>query len=131
MDDHRGDFGIAAQKKLGADAEVDGSDVHVLCIAPGSKKDDLPAVRVMGTNIEPWRSRPHDNQTICFEEIFKQAYPENDFAGDKDPTMVTAEKKGALTRATATYIFEEHLDGKPEKIRSEIAGIVADLGKGL
>nr|MBN1228851.1 hypothetical protein [Anaerolineae bacterium] len=128
--DHRGDFEIAAQKKLGADVEVDWSDVRVLCIAPGYKKYDLHAVRVMGANIELWRYRLYDNQTIYFEEIFKQAYPENDLAGDKDPAMVAAGKKGAITRATATYTFEEHLDGKPEKIRS-LAHDVRDYILGL
>jgi len=118
IDDHRGDFEILAQKKLGPQIEVDWSDVRVLCIAPGYKKYDLHAVRMMGANIELWRYRYYDNQTIYFEEVFKQAYPENDLVGEKDPSMVAAGKKGAITRATATYTFEEHLEGKPEKIRS-------------
>ena len=32
--------------------------------------------------------------------------------------MVAAGKKAAVTRATATYTFEEHLEGKPEGVKS-------------
>ena len=51
IQDHRGDFEIAAQKTLGNNAEVDWSDVRVICIAPNYKKYDLHAVQVMGANI--------------------------------------------------------------------------------
>lgn len=36
----------------------------------------------------------------------------------KNPVMVEAGKKAAQVRATATYAFEEHLEGKSEVIQS-------------
>ena len=35
----------------------------------------------------------------------------------KNPVMVSAGKKAAITRATGSYTFEEHLEGKSEKIK--------------
>ena len=46
IDDHRGDFEIAAQRALGPKTVVDWSDVRVICIAPNYRKYDLHAVRV-------------------------------------------------------------------------------------
>jgi len=34
--------------------------------------------------------------------------------------MVAAGKKAALTKATGTYSFEQHLEGKPEKIKEMV-----------
>ncbi len=111
--DHRGDFEIAAQKRLGHDTEVDWSDVRVICIAPGYKKYDLHAVKVMGANIELWRYRLYTNESIYLEEVFKQTYPENSMPSteinEKDPVMVAAGKKAAITRATGHYTFEQHI----------------------
>lgn len=120
--DHRGDFEIAVQKNLGHGIEVDWSDVRVICIAPGYKKYDLHAVKVMGANIELWRYRLFTNSSVYLEEVYKQAYPNETVVTDstKDPVMVAAGKKAALTRATGTYTFEEHLEGKPEKIQKLI-----------
>ena len=36
--DHKGDFQIAVNNKLGKNIEIDWSDVRVICIAPGYKK---------------------------------------------------------------------------------------------
>lgn len=63
--DHKGDFEIAAQRKLGPRTEVDWSDVRVICIAPNYRKYDLHAVRVMGANIELWTYRLFTNGVLC------------------------------------------------------------------
>ncbi len=117
--DHRGDFEIAARQSLGSDTEVDWSDVRVICIAPNFKKYDLHAVQVMGANIELWRYRLFENDTLYLEEVFQQtvtASPTLSSDG-KNPVMVAAGKKAALARATATYSFDEHLEGKPEHVQ--------------
>ena len=118
--DHRGDFQIAVQKKLGHSIEVDWSDVRVICIAPGYKKYDLHAVRVMGANIELWRYRLYTNGSLYLEEVFKQTFSSDPTVDslDKNPVMVAAGKKAALTRATGSYTFEQHMEGKSEKIVS-------------
>jgi len=130
--DHRGDFEIAVQKQLGHGIEIDWSDVRVICIAPGYRKYDLHAVKVMGANIELWRYRLFSNSNLYFEEIYKQTYTENapSPSDGKDPIMVAAGKKAAITRATGSYTFEQHLEGKSKKI-TELAITLQDFILGL
>lgn len=126
--DHRGDFEIAAQKALSNSVAVDWSDVRVICIAPNYKKYDLHAVQVMGANIELWTYRLFKNFTFYLEEVFQKTYtPAGAATTDtKNPVMVAAGRKAAITRATATYMFEQHLEGKPAKIR-ELAIAIQEL----
>lgn len=128
IQDHKGDFEIAVQKKLGNNINVDWSDVRVICIAPNYKKYDLHAVQVMGANIELWKYRLFSNNSLYLEEIFHATKISNvsttsSDIGAKNPIMVEAGKKAALTRATATYTFDERLDGKNEKIQRLTATI--------
>ena len=51
-------------------------------------------------------------------------------ASNKNPVMVAAGKKAAITRATGTYTFEQHLDGKPDKVK-ELALAVQEFMMGL
>jgi hypothetical protein len=50
--DHKGDFQVAVNKALGAETEIDWSDIRVICIAPEFKKYDIHAVQTMDSNIE-------------------------------------------------------------------------------
>lgn len=132
LDDHRGDFEIAARKALGDKVTVDWSDIRVICIAPNYKKYDLHAVQVMGANIELWSYRLFENSTLYLEEVFQKTVGSSPSADTsaKDPKMVAAGKKAAMTRATATYKFDEHLNGKPQKIR-ELALSIQEFIMGL
>jgi predicted transport protein len=117
--DHRGDFEIAVQKSLGKSAEVDWSDVRVICIAPNYKKFDLHAVQVMGANIELWKYRLFKNSMFYLEEVFQKsvsAVAEVTVDG-KNPVMVAAGKKAALSRATGIYTYEKHIEGKSPKVQ--------------
>lgn len=119
IQDHKGDFEIAVQKAFGNGVEVDWSDVRVICIAPNYKKYDLHAVQVMGANIELWKYRLFKNGSLYLEEVFQAAkIPASIPANGKNPVMVEAGKKAAQVRATATYTFEEHLEGKSKAIQS-------------
>jgi predicted transport protein len=130
--DHRGDFEIAAQKALGSKIEVDWSDVRVICIAPNYRKYDLHAVKVMGANIELWTYRLFANDVLYVEEVLQKSdlgVGSGTPAG-KNPVMVAAGKKAALAKATGSYTFDQHLEGKPEAIRS-LALAVNDFIAGL
>ena len=112
--DHKGDFQIAAYKALNKEVEVDWSDIRVICLAPEYKKYDLHAVQVMGANIELWQYKIYENGILNIEEVYRQTTTNShqepeDFNG-KNPVMVEAGKKAALTRKTATYTLEEHYD---------------------
>ena len=125
IQDHKGDFEIAVQKALGNDINVDWSSVRVICIAPNYKKYDLHAVQVMGANIELWKYRLFTNNSLYLEEVFHNTKPAtaSPVENDKNPVMVEAGKKAAQVRATATYTFEEHLEGKSKQIQELIHSI--------
>ena len=137
IQDHKGDFEIAVQKRLGNGVKVDWSDVRVICLAPNYKKYDLHAVQVMGANIELWKYRLFSNNSLYLEEVFhtsksttstiSRVATEN---GYKKPVMVEAGKKAALTRATATYTFDERLKGKSEEIQ-ELTATIREFILGL
>lgn len=131
--DHRGDFEIAVQKALGSKVSVDWSDVRVICLAPNYKKYDLHAVQMMEANIELWTYRRFANNTLFLEEVLQKSYGAEGSeapASGKNPVMVAAGRKAAITRAQGGWTFEGHLDGKPEKIR-EIALAVQEYVRGL
>ena len=122
INDHRGDFEIAVQKKLGKSVQVDWDDVRVICIAPNYKKYDLHAVQMMGANIELWTYRLFKDQFLYLEEVLQKSLSPPAAiapgANVKNPVMVAAGKKAAITRATGSYTFEQRLEGKSETIRS-------------
>jgi predicted transport protein len=129
--DHKGDFQVAVNKKIGQ-VEVDWSEIRVICIAPDYKKFDLHAARVMGANIELWQFKLYENGILSLDEIFHKAnIIENvDYSG-KNPVMVEAGKKAALTRATATYSIEEHvsvLTGAFNEIFAALNDFILSLG---
>ncbi len=119
--DHKGDYEIAVQSALGNDVKVDWSDVRVICIAPNYRKYDLHAVQMIGANIELWSYRLFENSTLYFEQVYGKSdlsMTESSVASNgKNPVMVAAGKKAALTRATGIYTFKEHIENRPEKIK--------------
>ena len=125
IQDHKGDFEIIVQQKLGADVKVDWSDVRVICIAPNYKKYDLHAVQVMGANIELWTYRLFKNNCLYFEEVLQKSNPS---AGSRKEGG--ANKKAALTPKNESYTLEHHFEGKPERIL-DIAYAVQEYLLGL
>ncbi len=122
--DHHGDFEIAVQKTLGSNIEIDWSDVRVICIAPSYKKYDLHAVQVMGANIELWTYRLFANGVFYLEEVVQNtAGASSTVESGKDPVMVAAGKKAAMTKALGGWTFEQHIESKPEHIRALVLGI--------
>jgi predicted transport protein len=131
LNDHRGDFELAAQKALGPKVVVDWSDMRVICIAPNYKKYDLHAVQVMGANIELWTYRLFANGVLYLDEVLQKSYVAPQATDSrKNPVMVAAGKKAAITRASSTYTFDQHVEGKPPKIK-ELASAVQEFVMGL
>jgi len=117
IEDHRGDFEIAARNKLGGKVQVDWSNVRVICIAPNYKRYDIHAVQVMGASIELWKYRLFKNSTIHFEEVLQASKATNPAQSTlnqkkKNPIMVAAGKKAAIARATGSYSLESHLSNR-------------------
>jgi predicted transport protein len=130
--DHHGDFELVARKVLGSSVEIDWSDIRVICLAPNYEKYDLHAVQVMGANIELWRYRLFANDSLYLEEIYRKTLRATPDTSDqnKDPVMVAAGKKAAITRLTGSYNVEQHFQGKPEHIR-ELSQAIREFITGL
>ncbi|KAF3978605.1 MAG: hypothetical protein HFP77_01070 [Methylococcales symbiont of Iophon sp. n. MRB-2018] len=118
IQDHKGDFEIAVQKKLGNGVKIDWTDVRVICIAPNYKKYDIHAVQVMGANIELWKYRLFTNNSFYLEEVLHNTKSATVISQppNKNPVMVEAGKKAAQVRATATSTLEKHFEGKSKEI---------------
>jgi len=131
IQDHKGDFHVAAQQTLGEKIKVDWSAIRVICIAPNYRKYDLHAARVMGAALELWTYRLFENDVIFLEEVLRKSDAGIDTTtGGKNPVMVAAGKKAALVRATGTYSFDQHVHGKPDGVR-QLALAVNDFTTGL
>jgi predicted transport protein len=113
--DHRGDFQVAAQKALGAKVEVDWSDVRVICISPNYSKYDLHAASVLREKLELWIYRLYSNNVLSLEQVQQDAEdrPTHESPSGKSAVMVAAGKKAAIARATGSYTFDQHVEGKP------------------
>ena len=118
--DHKGDFQIEVNNVLGKNIKVDWDDIRVICIAPGYKKFDLHAVKMMGANIELWQYKLYDNKILYLEEIFQRTTNTTTVEAiqqGKNPVMVEAGKKAAFTRANATYTMEQHLKSMDKDVK--------------
>lgn len=117
--DHKGDFQVAVNKSLGKDVEIDWSDIRVICLAPEYKKYDLHAVQVMGANIELWQYKIYENGILNIEEVYRRnstGISNNSDTNGKNPIMVEAGKKAAITRRTANHTIEQHTENQSKKI---------------
>jgi predicted transport protein len=117
LEDHRGDFEVAARKSLGSRVEIDWESIRVICIAPSYRKYDVHAVQVMGRDIELWTYRRFSNDTFYLEQLQQgETIESGATVGGKNPVMVAAGKKAAETKRTATWTVEGHLKDKPAAV---------------
>src|SRR6266480_5374737 len=132
LNDHRGDFEIAARRAI-PNVTIDWSDIRVICLAPNYKKYDMHAVSMMGANIELWKYRLFANSCLYLEEVYRKVMRVSPGTSDeptKDPVMVAAGKKAAITRLTGSYTVDQHLEGKPEHVR-QLVQMVREFITGL
>jgi len=129
--DHKGDFQVAVNRALGNEVQVDWSEIRVIYIAPEYKKYDLHAAQMMGGNVELWQFKLYEDNLFVLEEVFRKSIVEPDETRDgKNPIMVEAGKKAAITRQTAVYTVEEHrskLKGDLVEIFDEVRDYIVKL----
>lgn len=128
INDHRGDFEMAVRNKYSNADElmIDWSLIRVICIAPDFKKYDLHAVQMMGANIELWQYRYFKNSALFLEEVYRRTTTQTEVSTEgssKDPVMVSAGKKAAITRLTGEYSVDAHV----EKIESAKRELLDDV----
>jgi hypothetical protein len=73
----------------------------------------------MGANLELWTYRLFKNDCLYLKEVLQKSYAPSTNGGvtGEGGQPLTAGQKAALTAATGSYKWEEHLKGKPEKIQ--------------
>lgn len=109
LEDHRGDFELIVQKALGFDQKVDWSTIRVICLAPGFKKYDLHAVKVMGANIELWQFRLYDNSLLYLDQIYGKQ--------NSDFKRVTSQNVELASKSEIdSYTLDYHLSSKDSSI---------------
>ena len=127
--DHKGDFQLAVHRALGNQIEVDWSNVRVICIAPGYKKYDLHAVRMMGANIELYEYKLYENQTFTLEEVFQKNASMMELGKSRSikqagrTNSANATSTQAVEEEVPVYTLAGHLDKKPEHIRQLVETI--------
>lgn len=128
--DHKGDFQVAVNKKIGKETKVDWSEIRVICLAPEFKKYDLHAVQVMGANIELWQYKIYENGIFNIDEVYKKtnnvSHHSTEEYSQKNPVMVEAGKKAAITRKTATYNLAQHFENLDDNML-ELFNITRDF----
>ena len=129
IQDHQGDFEIAAQRSLGKKVEVDWSDIRVICLAPNYKKYDLHAVQVMGANLELWTYRLFKNGSLYLEEVFQKSLAAST-SGLPYGNKLTTGQKAAISRKTGSYTVEQHFKDKPASMK-ELARTIQEFLLGL
>src|SRR5207253_7847130 len=108
--DHRGDFELAARKKLGQDVSVAWSNPRLILIAGNYSKYDGYGINRLSPNIELMRYRRYSGDVVVVENVLEPVDAER--------------KKGPLPKPIATkptdepeYGLEYHLDKTNEMLR--------------
>lgn len=119
LDDHHGDFEVAARASLGPKTMVSWEEIRVICIAPSFTKYDLHAVQSIERRIELWTYTRFANGVLQLETAFGGAPSELLVpANGKKPAMIAAGRKAAETRARGGWTFKQHFDNKPPAIQA-------------
>lgn len=103
--DHKGDFEILTQKKLGQNVKVNWDAPRLILIAQSYNEYDKYAVNRISENIELKKYILYDNDILFVENVVL-------------PNRKVATKKTKKTNITyKKYVVEDHLNKKSDKIK--------------
>lgn len=108
--DHKGDFTIAANEKLGNGLNIDWSQPRVILVAESFSDYDKYAVNRIGANIDLWTYHKYGDEYIYLE----QQYSSNPQRKPKTTIVPAAEDKES---PPVLYTIEDHLQGKTKSIK--------------
>jgi len=104
--DHKGDFEILVQKKLGQNAKVNWDAPRLILIAQSYNEYDKYAVNRISENIELKKYILYDNDVLFVDNIVL-------------PRKKESTKKTRKTKVTyKEYSVEDHLKGKSKKVKN-------------
>lgn len=126
--EHRGDFELAAQRRLGQDVEVNWNHPRLIIIAQNYAKWDTYAVNRMGEGIELWRYVVYGDDLLHLELIFGQQR--------NAPTTSGSISAAQLSENEPEYTLEYHrnygqnqIRGMFEKLREGILALASEDGE--
>jgi predicted transport protein len=103
--DHKGDFELLVQKKLGADTKVNWDAPRLILVAGSYNEYDKYAVNRISENIELKKYILYDNDVLFVENVVL-------------PNRKAGTKKSKKTQIVyKEYSINDHLNGKSEKIK--------------
>lgn len=111
--DHKGDFTLVAQEKLGKDVEIDWSSPRLILVAESFSEYDKYAVNRIGSNIQLWTYRKYGNDFLFLESIFatiSQKLPRKDKVDGKEEVEDNESEE-------IIYTLEYHLNEKPDETK--------------
>jgi len=107
--DHKGDFTLVAQSKLGNAVEIDWSNPRLMLVAEAFSDYDKYAVNRIGANISLWVYRLYGKDMLFLDQIFATSAKPNKKVIEKEK----AEESGA-EEEVPVFTVEEHLAGKSQ-----------------
>lgn len=112
--DHKGDFTLAAQEKLGKEIEIDWSAPRLILVAENFSEYDKYAVNRIGANIQLWTYRKYGNEYLFLDSIFSTT---NQKISKKDK-VDTKEENIEVDVEEVLYTLEYHLDEKSKEVKA-------------
>ncbi len=107
--DHRGDFELASQRRLGHQIEVNWSHPRLIIIAQSYAKWDTYAVNRMGDGIELWRYMLYGEDLLYLELVYGQQRA--------TPASSSRAQAAADSPEEPLYTLEHHLNKSADSVR--------------
>ncbi|MCD4733503.1 DUF5655 domain-containing protein [bacterium] len=118
--DHKGDFGMAVQQRLGAGVKVSWDYSRLILIAQGFNKYDRYAVEQIGRAIELKSYRLYGDSNLYLEDVYSSPLPKTAVAVQATSERVEQSDKAPGSQRTHVVLIlstEDHLEGKPEEVK--------------
>lgn len=112
--DHKGDFALAAQKKLGKDVYIDWSHPRLLLVAESFSVYDQYAVNRIAENIELWTFQLYSDGLLLLNAFYIEQNPSK--TGNKTKRTKSGETMLKDVEPTEEIHIKDHLVGKNEEI---------------
>jgi len=106
--DHKGDFTLLVQSKLGSNVEIDWSNPRLMLVAESFSDYDKYAVNRIGANISLWVYRLYGKDILFLDQIFAASATLNKKSSEKEKT------EESIDEEVTVFTVEGHLNGKSQ-----------------
>lgn len=114
--DHKGDFTLAAQSKLGSNVKIEWSRPRLILVAESFSEYDKYAVNRIGANIELWTFRKYGEDLLFLDPLFVAAPVPTKGTSLLIPKEEGSEEISQAEETAPTYTIEDHTSRKPKEI---------------